>query len=348
MNAVPGRIAVLAAAIVAASVRAAPGASTASPRYAVVLDRTPFGPPPPSQDTANSVGAVDAAAAGAAEAEDRAERECTLRLVALTRFDGVGAAGFTDVASGRSFLLRIGDEEAGWRLLDLDPEAGCALVSGRTPEGGEVELLLRITAAPGQPDSIIPSPNAPYWTALSTTAKPGPSAGDAPVGTASDHQSGSVGLEARAAPRTAQGPSTGEPAAAPRDTTRLSRQEEAQLRRLATVPPPEGGEPRLSYRLLQRLRAEALRRKADEAREAALSAAAERARRAKMEEEIEKAAETEARLQEEEEEKRRRAGVVAALGAGYDVEVDFELTAQEAASLREAGYDVPEDALDGE
>ena len=97
------------------------------------------------------------------------------------------------------------------------------------------------------------------------------------------------------------------------------------------------------FRELNRLRVEARRRKAEAARAEALAAAealrAERAREAAER----KAAEEEAAAEKAEAEKAHRAAVVAALAQGYDVDVDFELTEEEAAQLKEAGFDVPEE-----
>ncbi|MBQ3810856.1 MAG: hypothetical protein II839_08585, partial [Kiritimatiellae bacterium] len=56
-----------------------------------------------------------------------------------------------------------------------------------------------------------------------------------------------------------------------------------------------------------------------------------------------KAAEEEAAAEKAAAEKAHRAAVVAALAQGYDVEVDFELTEEEAAQLRAAGFEVPEE-----
>ena len=330
-----------------AAIALASSAPAVTPRYAAVIDRAPFGPPPPSSGAADTAAASDSAAKKAEELAERAASECPLRLVALTRFEGACAAGFANTASGRSVMLRPGDVESGWKLVDLDPESGCAIVSGRVGEGEEAEeaeVLLRINTAPGQPSSIRPSPNSAYWTALPEEvlrprADSESEAGSSGTGTKAVAESDGATVEIPPRAKAAMAVESG-------DTTRLTRQEEAELRRRATVSPPEGGEPRLSYRLLQSLRAEALRKKADAAREVALAAAAERARELLEEKEARQAAENEAKLLEREKEMRRRAGVVAALQAGYDVEVDFELSAQEAATLREAGYEVPDEALE--
>ena len=105
--------------------------------------------------------------------------------------------------------------------------------------------------------------------------------------------------------------------------------------RRATVTDPDGST-HVSFRELNRLRVEARRRKAEAARAEALAAAeALRAER--------KAAEEEAAAEKAEAERAHRAAVVAALAQGYDVEVDFELNEEEAAQLKEAGFDVPEE-----
>ena len=74
---------------------------------------------------------------------------------------------------------------------------------------------------------------------------------------------------------------------------------------------------------------------------------AEAAARRAAENAAKKAAEDEAKAAAAEKERLRRAAVVQALAQGYDVEVDFTLTAEEAQQLRDAGYDVPDAVLEG-
>ena len=257
-----------------------------------------------------------------------------VRLSSIARYEGVPSAGLVEISTGRTFVLRPGEGWGPYRLLDALPEEGAALVAQ-----GTNEFFVAMTWAKGQATNLVPSARAPYLT----TFRPG--AGPAP--------------EAAARPEAPEPPDVAETAADPAapaagsaaarkglSSSGLTEEEEADLLRRATVTDPDGTT-HVSFRELNRLRVEARRRKAEQARAEALAAAealrAERAREAAER----RAAEEEAAAEKAEAERARRAAVVAALAQGYDVDVDFELTAEEAAQLREAGFDVPEEE-DGE
>ncbi len=317
---------------------AAPGAASAGigefGRYEIILDKTPFGAPPRTggADAAAEAEAAASAAARAA-AEAAANADAPVRMASVSRFGGVPAAGFVDVASGRQFLLRKGESCGGYELRDLDPDLGAALVGS-----GTNEWLVSISWAKGQATDFVPSSRMPYLTAF----RPGaPEEGEEKAeGPAAES----------AAPGGGAGPGADAAAAAPAAkrrggdapvSTEISPEEEAELVARATVSDPDGGT-HVSFRELNRLRAQLRRRKAEAAREAELAAYEAKAAAA----EAVRAAE-EARLAAEEaasssKEKRRRAALISAIAQGYDVGEDVELTDEEAEELRQAGFQVPE------
>ena len=295
---------------------AAPGAASAGigefGRYEIILDKTPFGAPP-------RTGGADAAA----EAEAAAAAAARARMASVSRFGGVPAAGFVDVASGRQFLLRKGENCGGYTLLDLDPELGAALVGS-----GTNEWLVSIAWAKGQATEFVPSSRSPYLTAFR------------PEVPEEAEETGETVPESAVAAAAPDPAARREGGGAP-VSTEISPEEEAELVARATVSDPDGGS-HVSFRELNRLRAQLRRRKAEAAREAELAAYEAKAAAA----EAVRAAE-EARLAAEEaasssKEKRRRAALISAIAQGYDVGEDVELTDEEAEELRQAGFQVPE------
>lgn len=313
-------------------------AGAAAPRdradYEVILDKAPFGPPPPTAGAAaDAPGAASASGGGpAAPAPDSGPpAPAPVRLSSVGRYGGVASAGLVEISSGRPFVLRPGEGWGPYRLVDALPDDGAVVVAQ-----GTNEWFVTLAWAKGQPTNLVPSARAPFLTTFRPGAR-GEAAGE--EATAEDAESaGPVAALPPDAPAEADAP-----ARRPRKTSAgLTEEEEAELVRRATVTDADGST-HLSFRELNRLRAETLRRKAEEARAEALAAAealrAERAREAAER----RAAEEEAAAEKAEAEKARRAAVVAALAQGYDVEVDFELTPEEAAQLEAAGFDVPEE-----
>ncbi len=310
--------------------------------YDVILDRAPFGPPPPTAGAGADAGADGAAAGAAAEpaAPPAPPPPSPVRLSSVARYDGVPSAGLVELSSGRSFVLRPGEGYGPYRLVDALPEDGAVVVAQ-----GTNEWFVTLAWAKGQATNLVPSAREPYLT----TFRPGAPGGgekaraeiagnEAEAARAEGAQDAGKGDRADAG----TGAQSGRRSAGRIASGLLTEEEEAELLRLATVTDPDGTT-HVSFRELNRLRVEARRRKAEEARAEALAAAealrAERAREAAER----KAAEEEAAAEKAEAEKARRAAVVAALAQGYDVEVDFELTEEEAAQLKEAGFDVPEE-----
>ncbi len=314
----------------ALAARAACGADAPRERgdYEIILERSPFGPPPPTTGfDADPAGPGSAGGAGAkTDGPAAPPPPAPVRLSSIARYEGVPSAGLVELSSGRTFVLRPGDGWGPYRLVDALPEAGAVVVAK-----GTNEWFVSLSWAKGQATNLVPSARGPYLT----TFRPGGGA-----------------AAARAEPEEPAAPEAGEVAEGPggRAPSRpktpraagLTDEEEADLLRRATVTDADGTT-HVSFRELNRLRVEARRRKAEAARAEALAAAdALRAERAREEAER-KAAEEEAAAEKAEAEKAHRAAVVAALAQGYDVEVDFELTEEEAAQLKEAGFDVPEE-----
>ena len=106
-------------------------------RYRVILDRMPFGIPPPGFNPDAPAGAVDGPrAAGGTDAEAAAEAEASeveqqiltsVDVSMLNRTpDGRIFVGFTDksVQPPRSYLLRVGEKREGceWEVVSASPE----------------------------------------------------------------------------------------------------------------------------------------------------------------------------------------------------------------------------------
>lgn len=313
----------------ALAARAACGADAPRERgdYEIILERSPFGPPPPTAGVDAAPGGADGAGGAGAKTDEPAAPPppAPVRLSSIARYDGVPSAGLVELSSGRTFVLRPGEGWGPYRLVDALPEAGAVVVAK-----GTNEWFVPLSWAKGQATNLVPSAREPYLT----TFRPGGGA-----------------AAARVEPEEPSEPDAGEVAESPDGrapsrpkTSRaagLTDEEEADLLRRATVTDADGTT-HVSFRELNRLRVEARRRKAEAARAEALAAAealrAERAREAAER----KAAEEEAAAEKAEAERAHRAAVVAALARGYDVDVDFELTEEEAAQLKEAGFDVPE------
>ena len=309
-----------------ALVAAARAADAPDPaRYRMILSREPFGPAPADPAAAGAGGASSETGPGD-EAGGAPPPPSPLRLRSLSRYDGRPAAGFEEVDSGRSFLLREGESMGAYRLVQADLDVGAAVFAQ-----GTNEFFVTLAYAAGQPTNMVPSARAPFLTAFRPDAPAGPAASDG----AGEPDAGPA--VASDAPNEAAPSGRGD---AQSDTIEITPEEDAELRRKATVRDPDGTE-HLSYREYNRLRVRLREEKAAELRERSLARwraqEEERAARARAEAAERAEAETAARAAEAE----RRAAVVQALAMGYDVEVDFELTEEEAALLRDAGYEVP-------
>jgi hypothetical protein len=257
-----------------------------------------------------------------------------VRLRTLSHYAGVPAAGFVELSTGRTFLLREGETLGPYHLLAADVDLGEAVLLS-----GTNSFTVPLAYAAGQATNIVPSAHGPFPTVFRA---------DTPTGAAAPAEEPAVADIQHSAFGT-QHSEEAPPAPPPKRRTvsaSLAPEEEADLVRRATVRGEDGSE-HISFRELQRLRTALLAEKAAAARAAALAEEEERRAAAAEKRAAKKAAEEEARAAAAEKERLRRAAVVQALAQGYDVEVDFTLTAEEAQQLRDAGYDVPDAVLEG-
>ena len=99
--------------------------------YQTIIDRLPFGPPPPNFDPDAPPGTASAAAGGAEEGDDEAERsEEEQQIVASVRVSvlnktpsGVMVVGFTDSSAQpqKHYLLKVGEKRDMWEVKEADP-----------------------------------------------------------------------------------------------------------------------------------------------------------------------------------------------------------------------------------
>ena len=278
---------------------------------------------------------------------EEASAQYSLRQNGLYKKTGCAAvprpAGTQSHNREKQYLLREGEALGPYRLLAADVEVGEAVLLS-----GTNSFTVPLSYAAGQATNLVPSAREPFATVFRADTPTGASA-PAPATMADDAADAGIRLSASGV-RQSEEPLPADPPERAAVSATLTREEEADLRRRATVRGEDGAE-HLSFRELQRLRAALLAEKAEAARAAALAEAEERraeaaAKRA-AENAAKKAAEDEAKAAAAEKERLRRAAVVQALAQGYDVEVDFTLTAEEAQQLRDAGYDVPDAVLEG-
>ena len=288
-------------------------------RYGAILDRHPFGPPPPTLGRKD--GPMTAAEAAALAAAQKAAEKLPVRLTSMSRYRGVPAAGLQDLETGRALLLRVGESLGPFRLLEVSPEAGGVLLAD-----GTNTYFVAMTYGHNQPSNLVSSARAPHLTVFR------------PASAASATLDATALAAAQTAAADAASAATPLP---PRTRTAADEaREEAEMLRQATIRDADGTE-RISYVILNRLRAEAARRRAEETRAAADALAAQLAAAARAEaaaREAEAAAAAEA-------EKERRAHLLEAIRQGYDVDEEIELTSEEAASLAASGFAVPDSAL---
>jgi len=88
-------------------------------RYSVILERRPFGEPPPEPSSTN----------GPAAPLIPYQAFKDIRLVLVTKTPGFGVrVGLVDLASKKQYFLPVGGAEDGLTVVDADYEKGCALV----------------------------------------------------------------------------------------------------------------------------------------------------------------------------------------------------------------------------
>jgi len=130
-------------------------------RYKSIIDRQPFGPPPPGFDP--SLPAGQAGAAGAEEGGEKTEAEISAeeqKLLSSVRVSilnvtpsGTVMAGFTDSTTQPpvNYYLKVGDtstDSAKWTVKDADPAAGTVTLS---KDGVDVTLAVGGETKKGSP-----------------------------------------------------------------------------------------------------------------------------------------------------------------------------------------------------
>lgn len=280
-------------------------AAVANDKLQAILDRAPFGPLPPTKPSE----AERAAALVQADDEEdtRPRLSESVRLSAMTRFNGVPAAGLIDLTSGRSFFLIEGQTLGGFKLEEVSFENSSVILT----KDNQTEPIYLAFAA-GQPTNLVTRTNGNTLSVLNQQAQT-PLASPNPTQEAPDEPPLTSGQRADHSP---------------------------DLIAAATIIEPDGSA-RISFRELHRLRVEESREKAErEKAERETRAKLEREQREKKAEEETKAAEI-AEQAETAAENLRRKQTIQAIKAGYDVELNFELTPAEAKELAEAGFDIP-------
>ncbi|MGN0845154.1 MAG: hypothetical protein ACI4QT_08045 [Kiritimatiellia bacterium] len=309
-----------------ASATAAAGTRMAEPdemvlqkiRYGIILNRLPFGPNPPTLAQGGSKPLSPAELAALEEARKNGEN-LRIRLTSISRYRGVPAAGLLDLETGRSLLLRAGERIGPFHLLEVSPAAGGVLL-----EDGTNTYFIAISYGRNQASNLVHSADAKRLTVfrpVSASSAFFPSVQpDAAAATPEDSNRQQVALPPLSAAQ--------EKAA--------REQEEALFLKQATIRNADGTE-RISYVTLNRLRAEAARKRAEEVRAAAEALAKEQAELARAEA---AAREEEARAAAEAEKAEKRTEILEAIRQGLDVQEEIELTAEEAAELEQSGFSI--------
>jgi hypothetical protein len=297
-----------------------PAAPEPFERYQPIIKRAPFGPLLREPTEAELAAALAQAALN--QPVPPVERLAdTVRLSAMSKYNGIPAAGFVDKRTNKSFLLLEGQTLGDYTLEAVCFEASSALLSK-----GDVTEEISLSFASGQPTNIVGIADSPYLTGLNL-----------PIGL---HAAAVASMAGSTPPQTAE--SNAPPKTVP-DAVAFS----PEMIAAATTSDGTGGT-RISFRELHRLRVQELREKAEAEsarREVLVRAEIEQAEAQKTKEAQEAEIMEKARVAAE---KLHRAKVIQAIKDGYDVQLDFELTAAEAKSLAAAGFEIPEEATAAE
>lgn len=115
-------------------------------RYQTIIDRMPFGQPPPGFDPSRNPDEVSRSELENAAQELTQEQEAIQKAVQFSvinvEADGIVRVGFSDKSdpkSPRHFYMAVGEERGGWLVREADPAAKTMTV---VKDGVEVELGL--------------------------------------------------------------------------------------------------------------------------------------------------------------------------------------------------------------
>ena len=142
-----------------AKINTTTNAVSAYERFEAILKRAPFGPPPPVKST------------GGEDANDITEEQvvqdpvqplsAVVRLNAITRYNGIPAAGFVDKETNASYFLSEGQTIDDYTLDEvLFSKSSIVLI-----KGGQTEEIV-LSFASGQPTNIVPIAGTKFLTAL--------------------------------------------------------------------------------------------------------------------------------------------------------------------------------------
>lgn len=276
-------------------------------RYNVILEREPFGVIPKGLSAEElallaAKGSVDSAV------PDEKSIAKQIRLMSITKYNGLPAAGFWDSESKRSYLLIEGQSIMDFTLVKVDTRANKIILSK-----GDITEEISMSFAKGQPAEFVESANPEFLTVLNVVAKATPRT---PVNAVDDLNKSAIAQTALPQP----------------NILGVS----PDLVAAATVATGDGDE-KISFRELHRLRVEQSR----------MTAANEKRKREEVELQIatHDAAMQEARENLLEtaklEEQAKRALVIQSIKEGKITEVNIELTSEEARELSAAGFEVP-------
>ena len=288
-------------------------------KYQAIIDRSPFGKPPPVV-----VAGDDFTFLENTPELDAAELRLSdmVRIVSLTKYQDKPAAGFVDKRSGKSALLLVGQSMGDFALESVSFAQGSAVVSK-----GAVTQELFIVYAAGQPANLTASSDSAYLSVLDVRNK-------SPAAAASASAEPADGDAASATPAALSAAAPAPAAGAASDLAQYSAEDIAA----ATVV-DENGEARVSFRELHRIRVQRERDKVENERIAREEKTA--ADTAAREQKTKDDAEAAAKAAEAVAAKHRR-DVIEDLKAGYsDVNIDFDLSDAEKRELSNAGYDIP-------
>lgn len=298
-------------------VRGAPTNSvSAYEKFDVILKRSPFGPPPPVVLSAKEIAAA-ALAQAPVEQEKVTPLTAVVRLNAITRYDGLPAAGFVDKESNASYFLVEGQTIEDYTLDEVSLAKSSIILT----KGGQTEEIF-LSFASGQPTNIVPIAGTKFLTALDFRKR----GEEAPQEVAAEEAAPEVTeVEAAAAPV------EGEPRLSP------------EIVEAATI--TKDGEQRLSFRELHRLRIQEQRRKQELEKQQEEEKLRKDKELAEAREKQEKLAQATLNAAIDAAETQCRSRMIEAIKEGQEVDEGFELTVQEAKALADAGFAIPEELL---
>lgn len=154
-------------------------------RYQTIIDRMPFGQPPPGFDPTRDPSEVSKDEYSQQEVELTQEQEAIQKAVKFSvinvESDGVVRVGFSDMTdpkAPRHFYLAIGESRGGWTVKDADPNEKKMTVA---KDGVEVELGLGENSGGIDGKSVQSARNATKPQRSQLLSRGGDAGGNAPM-----------------------------------------------------------------------------------------------------------------------------------------------------------------------